>query len=1133
MVHRDLKPANIFLVNGQVDDPRVIDFGVARTRKLPQLTAMGSTVGTASYMSPEQARGVADIDGRADIFAMGCVLLECLTGEPTFAGENNFVVFAKICLDEPIPVADLCPGLPTEASRFIEAMLARDRGRRPANAGLLAKEAARLAQRLSDGKPKHAAPSSGQRTAMGEQRAVLLVLAVAGAGDGGEAWRASLEGVQRAWSAQGVMLERIAGDAAVAVVLGAASPLEQGLRAGRLALQLRALSPDARIAVVAGRAMWRSHDTVPLGEVLDRGTQLLATVAPGEVFLDESSAGLLAHHFQLSSTRPPRLLQRRHVGSLDLPILGREPQLAQLLARLEEAERDETLLLTVIASPPGGGKSRVLREVSRRAAAPGRTMVHASTDASSAQRSLSLVSMLLRDAMGSLPEDEAPAAQAAAYLKTLLPAAQAERVMPFFLELCGLFEPARVVPNANGPRRESDRHLGVWLLWIEALLQRGPLVFLIDDLPGIDDASLRLLEVSAQALRHKPVSIVASGRSDGVRLASSLLDGCVLVELPPLELEDSLRFCASTRPDLDEEARSSIATRVAGNPFVLRELLRAQSQSARTDLPATVMALVQARLDKLDPELRRVLRVVAAFGAQAPLAGLCAVLAQSDEVLRPQLEALALAEVLLPVPPGERAVTFSHGIYREVSYASFVEDERRSCHGLVASWLEAQENVDPLILATHLDEAGERRAAVAHYVRAAERAVTRHDVQSVIRISDRAVACGAQGHDLGRIHLALTRCHRLRGDTEKLESFAQAALPLVEPALRPLVICELSFALHQQQRFDEVERLFTPLAQAPIGSVADLDSWYGTCCLMAISLLEAGQSAGARDLLDRYHGLEPQLGSSARGHAAELRAELAILEGRLEDGATELGHAEALLAQAGDVAGALLVRMNRASLLADMAAFEEARVILEAGLTEAVESGLELMVAVVRSNLGVVARRQGRVSESLSLLDEVVRWGVQSDNRFGQAVPTLYLAWSQLTAGDTEAAERSALAAVSLLQDLPARLPLAQAMVAAAPAAQGKRHEALQNAEAAFEAARTGPLDEGEVFVAVTCARLRQACGDRDGAETCVREGLRFLERRLCGLSSLARRENYKTALEENLELARLAAQFGLGAVGS
>ncbi len=137
IIHRDIKPANILLSAGHA---LVADFGIARAvgEGGQALTQTGLAVGTPQYMSPEQATGERDVDGRADVYALGSVLYEMLVGEPPFTGPTAQAVLAR-SLTEPLrPVTATRTGLPPQVSEIVTKALARSPADRYPTAGALA-----------------------------------------------------------------------------------------------------------------------------------------------------------------------------------------------------------------------------------------------------------------------------------------------------------------------------------------------------------------------------------------------------------------------------------------------------------------------------------------------------------------------------------------------------------------------------------------------------------------------------------------------------------------------------------------------------------------------------------------------------------------------------------------------------------------------------------------------------------------------------------------------------------------------------------------------------------------------------------------------------------------------------------
>ncbi|HTM19471.1 MAG TPA: serine/threonine-protein kinase [Kofleriaceae bacterium] len=171
IVHRDLKPENVFLVEVKDREPlvKLLDFGIAKltgsedTRM--EKTATGHLLGTPLYISPEQARGQS-VDARADIYSLGAMAFEMLSGQPPFVGESAMDVVARHLNDPPPRLSSVAPRVPAGLSRLIGRMLEKERTERPTLAEV----------RAGFAEARAAGPEDVAKTHRGKRRVLLAVV---------------------------------------------------------------------------------------------------------------------------------------------------------------------------------------------------------------------------------------------------------------------------------------------------------------------------------------------------------------------------------------------------------------------------------------------------------------------------------------------------------------------------------------------------------------------------------------------------------------------------------------------------------------------------------------------------------------------------------------------------------------------------------------------------------------------------------------------------------------------------------------------------------------------------------------------------------------------------------------------
>ena len=172
-IHRDLKPDNVYLVRtADGDDVRLLDFGSVKLQMEtgPKLTAFGTTLGSPYYMSPEQAMGKQDVDGRTDVFALGAILFEMLTGKVAFDGGTVAEILMKIVNEPPPSASQTRPGVPPALDDVVEKACRKAKERRYPSATELANAMVRAVGLEGDAERWMHAPEEQIREALRSAR---------------------------------------------------------------------------------------------------------------------------------------------------------------------------------------------------------------------------------------------------------------------------------------------------------------------------------------------------------------------------------------------------------------------------------------------------------------------------------------------------------------------------------------------------------------------------------------------------------------------------------------------------------------------------------------------------------------------------------------------------------------------------------------------------------------------------------------------------------------------------------------------------------------------------------------------------------------------------------------------------
>lgn len=536
----------------------------------------------------------------------------------------------------------------------------------------------------------------------------------------------------------GGSVEKFIGDA-VAGVFGVPKLHEDDAeRAVRAALRLldrlptlSGLTPDgnvqARVGINTGPAFVRL-DVLPgsgqgfvVGDAVNTAARMQQHGTPMRVVIGELTHDLVAGAFDCEAMAPvaakgkteplrPWVVKRpRSRSGIDLrralagPFVGREVELGILKGLFEKASVGGQPQFVLVTGEAGIGKSRLVFELARHLDEQpeqlitwrqGRTLPHGDGAA------FWSLSEIVRQQAGVLESDDPPAVER-----------KLREAVPDVDDAAWILERVRPLLGLEASSAPQAENFAAWRRFLETMAARGPAVVVFDDMHWAQPGVLAFLEDLARHLSDVPVLLIVVARPELREEHPDIAAGSpwVDIELHPLSADETRRFVGFLAGTAAAEIEPAVAERSGGNPFFTEELVRllrersllldapaaGRRKAAATVLPDSLAALVAARLDALDPDLKDLLSDAAVVGQTFWPAALAATGETDPSAVDQRLGDLAQREFIRRVPvsslAGETEYSFWHGLTREVAYAALPRGVRAAKHAAVARWIEGGE----------------------------------------------------------------------------------------------------------------------------------------------------------------------------------------------------------------------------------------------------------------------------------------------------------------------------------------------------------------------------------------------------------------------------------------------------------
>ena len=791
VIHRDVKPSNIMLCDGLPERAVLIDFGVARRDSShARLTATGVVVGTLEYMAPEQADGGRELTFAADVYGLGVVLFECLSGQSPAVVDRATAIGSSGWSGPMQSLAVLRPELPGSLCALVARMLSAEPTARPQDAAQVLRELDSIVADCGDAAPPAISPV-GFLHASGEHRlgCVLRVQFHSLRRHGATVETKEGKGITdqlrrgrllRIADKQEVKLQWLDPQSCNIYLVGRNDATEVALRSVRTALAICASEQAVFVAIVTGKMEGNlphaqtdvsQRAELLLAQVLEYGADLQI----GAICLDAMTAGLVEKHYKVIRYADRLLLLGRKIQDRErphqqqhfaTPFVGRQRELQLLRAAQRDCLDGAEAQAIVMIAPSGMGKSRLLQEL--RAAedvGSGAAVIQArAIPGSSGDR---VLSQLLRELCGISDDDSRPTIEHKIESASII-AAQCNRGrsgplgVPATELQSYLSEQVSSLLLHGGESLPAERIRDAVLLLLRAECQHRSVLVILEDLHWADNLTIGVLDSVLRDLAEEPLLLIALARPELYTAYPRLWAGRRVrnLRLNALSLEESralLQLLLGT--DVPSNVSQQMESLAGGNPLYLEELARSYTAGYGIHFPDTLVAAVQARLFRLPAVQRHILRVASILGMLFSTNALVVLLGEgslSAFEIEQGLQQLEQEELITIARqgrlPGQEEYQFRHAITQEAAYATLSPAEQQAGHLAALTFLERDEHHKHsfLQLSQHAIKAGKIANAQQQLFSAAVQAAALAQFAVACNILDQLLALQPQGELLGR-----------------------------------------------------------------------------------------------------------------------------------------------------------------------------------------------------------------------------------------------------------------------------------------------------------------------------------------------------------------------------------------------